>query len=66
MSARHEERLSRIRAVVTGVGNTPDERRKELLSSANGMGIYHQLLAEVEKGPIIDPPTIDARTALGV
>lgn len=66
MASFHEERLSHLYTVVLNAGASPEERRKKLLSSANGKSLFHQLLAELEQGPILEPPAVSARTALGV
>lgn len=66
MASFHEERLSHLYSVVLATGDTPEKRRMKLLSSANGMSIFHQLIGELDQGPILEPSAISARAALGV
>lgn len=47
IAAQHEERLSRLLAVVQALpGRTPAERRSALLDSSGGESLFHRLLAE--------------------
>lgn len=64
MAASHEERLSHLTSVISAAGATPDERRKKLLSSANGMSLFHQLVGELEDEEILDPAPFSVRDRL--
>lgn len=66
MASGHEERLAHLYAVVLANGQTPEERRKKLLSSAGGMSIFHQLIGELQRGAVLEPPAVSARDVLGV
>ena len=47
MAAQHEERLSRLLALVQALpGATPAERRTALLDSSGGESLFHRLLGE--------------------
>lgn len=66
MAAVHEERLSRLTAVIGAVGNTPDERRQRLLSSPGRMSLFHQLITELDEEEILDPSVVSVRDKLRV
>lgn len=66
MASVHEERLAHLYSVVLASGRTPEDRRKKLLSSSGGMSLFHQLIGELERGPVLEPPALSARDALGV
>lgn len=66
MAAMHEERLSRLTSVISAVGSSPDERRQRLLSSAGGMSLFHQLIAEIEDEVVLDPDAFSVRDRLHV
>lgn len=66
MSGFYEARIYRLRSVVLTAGATPDERRAAMLNSANGGSPFHQLLGELDQGPVLHPSAISARDALGV
>lgn len=64
MAASHEERLSHLTSVITAVGTSPEERRKRLLSSANGMSIFHQLIDELDDETTLEPASVSVRDRL--
>ena len=64
MAAVHEVRLSRLTSIINAVGFSPDERRKNLFKSTDGMSIYHQLIREIEDEPIISPESVSVRDRL--
>lgn len=64
MAAPHEERLSHLTSVISAVGTSPEERRKKLLSSANGMSIFHQLIDELEDEVTLEPSSVSVRDRL--
>ncbi len=66
MASIHEERLAHLYSVVLECGNSPEERRKKLLSSARGMSLFHQMIGELQRGPVLEPPAVSTRDALGV
>lgn len=66
MAAVHEERLSRLTSVIRVLGDAPAERRQKLLSSVNGMSLFHQLIAELEGEAELDPAPASVRDKLRV
>lgn len=64
MAASHEERLSHLTSVITAVATSPEERRRKLLSSANGMSLFHQLIDELEDEATLEPASVSVRDRL--
>lgn len=66
MASAHEERLAHLYSVVLASGKSPEDRRKKLLSSAGGKSRFHQLIGEINRGPVLEPPALSSRDALGI
>lgn len=65
MAANHEQRLSRITAVILSAGSTPEDRRRKLLSSQQGgESLFHQLARELRHEAVLQPPAFSARDLL--
>lgn len=59
MAAQHEERVSRLLALVQVLpGATPTERRSALLDSSRGESLFHRLLAERQEDAQIRVPAV--------
>lgn len=55
MSSANEERLSGLIGVVLAVGSTPEERRRKLLDSSDGISMFHALIGQLADPKILQP-----------
>lgn len=66
MAAPHQERLSSLLARVAPLGSSADERKRQLLSSAAGPSIFHQMVDEVARDAVMQVRSTSVRERLGV
>lgn len=53
MASQHAERVSEILAIVQAIDGSPDQRRAALLDSSKGPSLFHKLLQQRQRGPLL-------------
>ncbi len=62
---RHQDRITLLTAVIEPLAATAEGRRAVLLASSSGPSLFHQLVAEVPRGQVIQV-AIPVRERLGI
>lgn len=65
MASQHQERLSFLLTAVAELGDSPENRRASLLSSSNGMSLFHRLVGQTPSDAVIQASSLTVRDRLG-
>jgi hypothetical protein len=66
LNAEHEERLKHLLAVINSLAGPPEQCRRSLLKSSNGMSVFSQLVSELPDDAIIQPRAFTVISMLGI
>lgn len=65
MVSQHQERLSFLLATITELGDSRESRKASLLSSSNGMSLFHRLVGQAPRDAAIQASSLTVRDRLG-